>query len=101
MTSRARSSDKRQEADVVLANLHPHVRAGFEATRLLELVRHFPTVEDALAYFEKGEPPVGLSSLTIGARYTRPELVKRWGYESHQAIRRGVVTPHPSACGLL
>jgi hypothetical protein len=35
-----------------------------------------------------------LSSLTIGTRYTRPELAKRWGYESHDAISRGAVTPH-------
>jgi hypothetical protein len=34
-----------------------------------------------------------LSFLTIGARYTRPELARRWGYESHHAISRGVVTP--------
>jgi hypothetical protein len=34
-----------------------------------------------------------LASLTIGARYTRPELARRWGYASHKAIERGVVTP--------
>ena len=34
-----------------------------------------------------------MSSLTIGAKYTRPELAERWGYESHHALGRGVVTP--------
>src|SRR5262245_24504225 len=34
-----------------------------------------------------------LSFLTIGSKYTRPELAKRWGYESHHALSRGVVTP--------
>jgi putative restriction endonuclease len=36
---------------------------------------------------------VDLSLLTLGARYARPELPERWGYESHHAISRGVVTP--------
>src|SRR3954463_8249304 len=34
-----------------------------------------------------------LSSLVIGAKYTRPELAKQWGFSSHHAISRGVVTP--------
>jgi hypothetical protein len=34
-----------------------------------------------------------MSFLTIGARYTRPDLAERWGYASHSAISRGVVTP--------
>src|SRR5262245_46674101 len=34
-----------------------------------------------------------LSFLTIGGKYARPELAQRWGYESHHAISRGVVTP--------
>jgi hypothetical protein len=34
-----------------------------------------------------------LSFLTIGTKYARPELAERWGYESHHAISRGVVTP--------
>src|SRR3954470_24891243 len=34
-----------------------------------------------------------LSFLVIGAKYTRPELATRWGYSSHHAISRGVVTP--------
>lgn len=33
------------------------------------------------------------SSLAIGSRYTRPDLARRWGYASHKAIERGVVTP--------
>jgi hypothetical protein len=33
------------------------------------------------------------SFLSIGCRYTRPELAKRWGYDSHHAISRGVITP--------
>lgn len=36
---------------------------------------------------------MNLSSLTIGARYTRPELARRWGYASHHALGRGVFTP--------
>lgn len=34
-----------------------------------------------------------LSLLTIGAKYTRPVLAERWGYSSHNAIGKGVVTP--------
>ena len=34
-----------------------------------------------------------MSFLTIGEKYTRPELARRRGYESHHAIARGVVTP--------
>jgi hypothetical protein len=34
-----------------------------------------------------------MSFLTIGAKYARPELAERWGYSSHHAISRGVVTP--------
>jgi hypothetical protein len=34
-----------------------------------------------------------MSSLTIGVKYTRPDLAARWGYDSHHAISRGVVTP--------
>jgi hypothetical protein len=33
------------------------------------------------------------SFLTIGTKYTRPELAQRWGYESHHALDKGVVTP--------
>jgi putative restriction endonuclease len=34
-----------------------------------------------------------MSLLVIGAKYTRPELAERWGYSSHHAIGKGVVTP--------
>ena len=34
-----------------------------------------------------------LSFLTVGEKYTRPVLARRWGYASHHAISRGVVTP--------
>jgi hypothetical protein len=34
-----------------------------------------------------------MSFLSIGAKYTRPELAEEWGYESHHAIGKGVVTP--------
>lgn len=33
------------------------------------------------------------ADLEIGAQYTRPELAELWGYDSHAAISRGVVTP--------
>ena len=36
---------------------------------------------------------MNMSFLTIGAKYTRPDLAAAWGYESHHAISRGVVTP--------
>src|SRR5436190_22707933 len=36
---------------------------------------------------------MNMAFLKIGARYTRPELAKEWGYDSHHAISRGVVTP--------
>ena len=36
---------------------------------------------------------MNMSFLTIGAKYARPELAKQWGYESHHAISKGVVTP--------
>jgi hypothetical protein len=32
-------------------------------------------------------------SLEIGGEYDRPALSKLWGYESHSAISRGVITP--------
>lgn len=34
-----------------------------------------------------------LTFLKIGEKYSRPELANRWGYVSHHAISRGVVTP--------
>ena len=32
-------------------------------------------------------------ALEIGAHYTRPQLARKWGYATHAAIARGVVTP--------
>lgn len=32
-------------------------------------------------------------ALDVGARYTRPQLARMWGYERHNAIARGVFTP--------
>lgn len=40
-----------------------------------------------------GRLPVDMTFLTIGAKYGRPELAERWGYGSHNAIGKGVVTP--------
>jgi hypothetical protein len=34
-----------------------------------------------------------MSFLTIGQKYARPMQAARWGYASHHAISRGVVTP--------
>jgi putative restriction endonuclease len=34
-----------------------------------------------------------LSFLVIGVKYARPELARRWGYSSHHAIDKGVLTP--------
>lgn len=36
---------------------------------------------------------ISFESLTIGAEYERPQLAVLWGYKSHHAISRGVVTP--------
>src|SRR5262245_50372400 len=40
-------------AEVVLVNIQPEARALFEATKMLLLVRSFPTLDEALAYFER------------------------------------------------
>jgi hypothetical protein len=32
------------------------------------------------------------SQLRLGEKYTRPELARLWGYQSHHAISKGVVT---------
>jgi len=37
--------------------------------------------------------PVTFDELRTGQSYDRPELAERWGYVSHHAISRGVVTP--------
>src|SRR5262245_50327831 len=48
-----------------------------------------------------GSAPMDLSSLTIGAKYTRPVLARRWGYESHHTLGRGVATPQGEKVVLL
>jgi 5-methylcytosine-specific restriction enzyme A len=37
--------------------------------------------------------PVGFDQVAVGQEYTRPELAALWGYESYEALSRGVVTP--------
>lgn len=37
--------------------------------------------------------PVTFRALTVGAKYERPQLAELWGYKSHHAISRGVITP--------
>ena len=36
---------------------------------------------------------VHFDTLTVGHRYSRPDLANLWGYRSYHAIARGVVTP--------
>lgn len=38
--------------------------------------------------------PVTFDDLRIGEEYERPQLAKHWGYVSHYAISRGVITPN-------
>ena len=37
--------------------------------------------------------PVKFNDLNIGDEYERPQLAEHWGYASHHAISRGVITP--------
>lgn len=37
--------------------------------------------------------PVAFESLMVGEEYDRPQLAEHWGYQSHHAISRGVITP--------
>jgi 5-methylcytosine-specific restriction enzyme A len=37
--------------------------------------------------------PISFADLTIGHAYDRPFLAKAWGYRSHAALGRGIVTP--------
>lgn len=37
--------------------------------------------------------PLDFRGIRIGERYDRPTLARIWGYQSHEAISRGVVTP--------
>lgn len=46
-------------------------------------------------------PRIDLSTLEIGRLYTRPQLATLWGYASHKAIERGVVTPQESGLIIL
>ena len=45
--------------------------------------------------------PVNFDSLKVGAEYDRPFLADLWGYQGHQAIARGVVTPAESQVVIL
>ncbi|ETZ21794.1 hypothetical protein N824_26520 [Pedobacter sp. V48] len=36
---------------------------------------------------------VDFRNVVVGDSYDRPTLAQLWGYQSHQAISRGVVTP--------
>ena len=38
-------------------------------------------------------PAVNFEGFVIGTEYERPQLAECWGYRSHHAISRGVVTP--------
>jgi hypothetical protein len=37
--------------------------------------------------------PVTFHKITVGQKYSRPELADIWGYSGYQALARGVVTP--------
>lgn len=45
--------------------------------------------------------PVSMETLTLGEEYTRPYLAALWGFASHQAISRGIVTPRLSGTIIL
>jgi putative restriction endonuclease len=45
--------------------------------------------------------PVNLDIIHLGVRYDRPTLARLWGYQSHAALSRGVVTPKHSPYILL
>ena len=40
--------------------------------------------------------PVSFEAIRVGTEYERPFLANLWGYQGHQAIARGVVTPADS-----
>jgi anti-anti-sigma factor len=48
----AQTSAKTRGAEVVLVNLHPRVGAMFEVTRMVSWIEQFPTLDEALAYFD-------------------------------------------------
>lgn len=37
--------------------------------------------------------PVSFAALNVGSAYTRKDLSSLWGYQGHEAISRGVITP--------
>jgi len=41
--------------------------------------------------------PIDMSTLTVGAAYSRDELARRWGYRSGTAITKGVCGSRPDA----
>src|SRR5262249_52161786 len=47
----------RKEAEGVYANLSPEVQQALEASRLLQIVHYSPTLEEALAYFDRPDAP--------------------------------------------
>lgn len=36
---------------------------------------------------------VSFNNIVLGDRYNRPQLAEIWGYKTHQAISRGIITP--------
>ena len=50
------TAGRKKEAEVVLANLSPQVRALFEETRMLAMVQVFATLEEAIAYYVPQSP---------------------------------------------
>ncbi len=50
------AATQRGQAEVVLAAMTPEVLEVFRVTRMLDIVRHFPTVDEALAYFAAKTP---------------------------------------------
>src|SRR5437868_429550 len=73
--------------------LEAAARTRRKADARVKRLRANPAPKQAGRLRSRGRLPMDMSSLTIGAKYTRPELAERWGYESHHALGRGVVTP--------
>ncbi len=44
-------------------------------------------------YYSSIHQLLDFTSLIVGKEYDRPYLAKLWGYESYEAISRGVITP--------
>jgi anti-anti-sigma factor len=47
----------KRETEVVLANVQPGVLQAFETTQLLGHIKHFPTLDQALAYLDRPKGP--------------------------------------------